>query len=111
VRHQEVDDSLHVHGVGIARITQVSSTSIEPSLTDVKMISVCHSWLPPNSESTSYLNGSTTFSAFLETIACGELEELWGAFSVDYPSLKELKLYFSTLTRSICQKFGWAWES
>ena len=88
VSRQEVDDLLVVHGVKIARITEMSSSSAERSHTDSQILAICHSWMPPNSILTSYLNGSSIQDAFLDTLTCGEV---WSALSGGWP--EKLKAY------------------
>jgi hypothetical protein len=90
VSHQKVDDILAVHGVKIARITKISSSSVEGSHTDSQILAICRSWMSPKSESTSYLNGSSMLDAFIETLTFGEL---WTAFPGDWLSLEKLKTY------------------
>jgi hypothetical protein len=87
VSRQEVDDLLVVHGVKIARIAEMSSSAAR-SHTDSQILAICHSWMPPNSISTSYLNGSSMQDAFLNTLICGEV---WSALSGGWP--EKLKAY------------------
>jgi hypothetical protein len=84
-----IHQSLSVQAIEVATITDLMPFVIS-SNTDSEVIDLCRTWkqLCPFG---AYIGSGSTSDAFLETILCGELAELWAPNLRPFFSLKECK--------------------
>jgi len=87
VSYSESDESLHVSGVLICKVSEVKHP-VPIGATTPEIIDCCKNWEPANILETTYIDETPLTDTFIKTVTCGYTRENW-TFRPFHPSAHE----------------------